>query len=306
MANFIHHQLELPPRNRDAHKGDFGRILIIGGSRGMIGAPAFSANAAFASGAGLVRMALPATIQIAAATLAPGATSYPLGDTPDGLIRDTASDIAIIKALIAENDVIVFGPGLGHGPDCFLPLMTEILSIKDKSVIIDADGLNCLSRVILAGQVSDKLSANFILTPHMGEMKRLWQAWFRQDMPAGRLKCAEKLARTSSAIVLLKGMGSITTDGTISYQNETGNPGMAVGGSGDVLTGIIAGICGNKHSGIALLESTALGAYIHGLAGDLAAADKGEISLTPQDIINFLPQAWKRFMSRENQPPAQK
>ncbi|MBN2842927.1 MAG: NAD(P)H-hydrate dehydratase [Sedimentisphaerales bacterium] len=306
MANFIHHQLELPPRNRDAHKGDFGRILIIGGSRGMIGAPAFSANAAFASGAGLVRMALPATTQLTAAALAPGATSYPLADTPDGLIRDTSGDISVINALIAENDIVVFGPGLGHGPDGFLPLITTILAIKDKPVIIDADGLNCLSRVILAGQVSDKLSANFILTPHLGEMKRLWQAWFRQDMPAGRLKCAEKLARTSSAIVLLKGMESITTDGTISYQNETGNPGMAVGGSGDVLTGIIAGICGNKNSGLSLLESTALGAYIHGLAGDLAAADKGEISLTPQDIINFLPKAWQKFMSRENQPPAQK
>ncbi len=299
MANYIAHQLRMSSRNRDAHKGDFGRILVIGGNLGMIGAPAFVANAAFRSGAGLVRMALPRSSQQASAILAPGATSSPLACSDDGLILDSSEINGVIQRLISESDVIVVGPGLGRGPDSYHSLMQLIISVKDKPVIIDADGLNCLARLELAGLIPEKLSGNIILTPHLGEMVRLWQGWFRQDMPAGRIKVAEKLARTTGAIVLLKGMGSIATDGKISYQNETGNPGMAVGGSGDVLAGIIAAICGCKNSGLSLLEATALGAHIHGQAGDLAAAAKGEISLIPQDIIEFLPDAWQHFLEQE-------
>ena len=298
MGTYVAHQLHWPIRNRDAHKGDFGRILIIGGSRGMVGAPALSANAAFRSGAGLVRMVLPEDIQLFTATLAPGATSYPVM-VSDGFISDSESNIENVKELIVQNDVIILGPGLGRTPDSYVNLMKAVLAVRDKPVIIDADGLNCLARLVLAGLVDEKLAGNFILTPHMGEMARLWQGWFRQDIPSGRVKDAEKFARTSGAVVLLKGMNSITTDGSISYLNETGNPGMAVGGSGDVLTGVIAAVCGCKNSGLSILESVALAAHIHGLAGDLAAQHKGEISTTSQDIIDFLPDAWKSFTSEK-------
>lgn len=298
MGKYVAHQLYWPERNRNAHKGDFGRILIIGGSRGMIGAPALSANAAFRSGAGLVRMALPEDIQLFTATLAPGATSYPVA-VSDGFISDSESNIETIMRLISENDVVIVGPGLGRTPDSYVNLMNAILAVREKPVIIDADGLNCLARLVLAGLVDEKLPANFVLTPHMGEMTRLWQGWFRQDIPSGRVKDAEKFARSCGAVVLLKGMESITTDGTVSYLNETGNPGMAVGGSGDVLTGVIAAVCGCKNSGLSLLESVALAAHIHGLAGDMAASAKGEISTTSQDIIEFLSDAWMSFMSEK-------
>ncbi len=301
MVKYIAHQLRMSARNRDAHKGDFGRILIIGGSCGMIGAPAFTANAAFRSGAGLVKMALPRVSQQATAILASGATSCPLPCSDDGLILDSSEINSTIERLISEADVIVIGPGLGRGPNSFHSLMECLLAVKDKPVVIDADGLNCLARLQLAGQIPERLAGNFILTPHLGEMVRLWQGWFRQDMPSGRIKVAEKLARTIGAVILLKGMESIATDGTISYQNETGNPGMAVGGSGDVLAGVIAAICGCKNSGISPLEAAALGAHIHGRAGDLAAAVKGEISLVPQDMIEYLPEAWQKFMAEERQ-----
>ena len=299
MVNKISQQVKLPPRNQDAHKGDFGRILIIGGCRAMPGAPAFTANAAFRSGAGLVKMALPEKCQLTTIALAPGATSYVLPCSEDGVIDETQMSKDEISAIFAENDVIVVGPGLSRSPNSFAALFEELLTLRDKPVIIDADGLNCLARLALADLIDDKLADNFILTPHLGEMVRLWQGWFRQDMPADRVRVVEKFARTCGAIVVLKGLGTLISNGEISYINDTGNPGMAVGGSGDILTGVIAGICGYKNSGLTLMESAALGVHVHGKAGDLACAEKTEVSVTPQDIIDFLPAAWKEHFIGE-------
>ncbi len=265
----------------------------------MPGAPALTANAAFRSGAGLVRMALPEACQLTTISLAPGATSYILPCSEDGVIDDNRMERDDIAALVAQNDVIVIGPGMSRSPDSFALLFEVILSVKDKPVIIDADGLNCLARLALANIIDDKLSDNFILTPHHGEMIRLWQGWFRQDMPANRIRVAEKFARTTGAIVIFKGIGTIISNGNISYENGTGNPGMAVGGSGDVLTGIIAGICGYKNSGLSLMDAAALAVHIHGLAGDFACEQYTEVAVTPQDIIQSLPEAWKSNFAGE-------
>ena len=265
----------------------------------MPGAPALSANAAFRSGAGLVRMALPEQCQLTTVSMAPGATSYVLPCSDDGVIDENALSTEQVQSMLDENDVIVVGPGMSRSPDSFASLFSALLAVREKPIIIDADGLNCLARLALAGIIDDKLADNFILTPHQGEMIRLWQGWFRQDMPADRIRVVEKFARTTGAIIVLKGLGTLISNGQVSYINDTGNPGMAVGGSGDILTGVIAGICGNKNSGLSLLDSVALGVHVHGRAGDLATEKYTEVSVTPQDIIEFLPAAWKYHFTGE-------
>ena len=277
---------KLPPRADDAHKGRFGRVLIVGGSRGMVGAPALTANAALRSGAGLVRIAVPESVQLTTAGLTPCATSIPLAEDEKGLISKGATH-DIFNAM-DESDSLAFGPGLGQSSDLQLIVETIVKQYK-KPLIIDADGLNNLTAI--AGE-DLQLTANTILTPHPGEMARLWRAWFRKEQPNDRIEQAEKLAQRCGAVVVLKGAGTIVTDGKRTYVNETGNPGMATGGSGDVLTGCIAALTANKEAGFDALTAAISGVYIHGRAGDLAAAVLTETALTATDIIDFLGNAW--------------
>jgi len=276
----------LPPRAEDAHKGQFGRVLIVGGSRGMVGAPALTANAALRSGAGLVRMAVPKSIQLTTAGLTPCATSIPLAEDEKGLISSNA--IHDILNALDENDSLALGPGLGQSGDLQL-LVETIVKQYQKPLIIDADGLNNLTAIV--GE-DLQLTANTILTPHPGEMTRLWRAWFREELPGDRTEQAEKLAQRCGAVVVLKGAGTVVADGKRTYINETGNPGMATGGSGDVLTGCIAALTANKTAGFDALTAAISSVYIHGRAGDLAAAVMTKTALTATDIIDFLGDAW--------------
>lgn len=276
----------MPPRAEDAHKGQFGRVLIVGGSRGMVGAPTLAANAALRSGAGLVRMAVPESIQLTAAGIAPCATSIPLTEDEKGLISHSA--IHDILNALDENDSLALGPGLGQSGDLQL-LVETIVKQYQKPLIIDADGLNNLTAIV--GE-DLQLTANTILTPHPGEMARLWRAWFREELPGDRTEQAEKLAQRCGAVVVLKGAETVVADGKRTYVNETGNPGMATGGSGDVLTGCIAALTANKAAGFDALNAAISGVYVHGRAGDLAAAALTETALTATDIIDFLGDAW--------------
>jgi len=292
MAKQITEIPKLVPRKLDAHKGHFGRVLIIGGSGGMIGAPALAANAAFRSGAGLVRLAVPQQIQLATATLAPCATSIALADDENGNISRSALN-EILKAM-EDNDSVALGPGLAQSNE-LQTVVETIASGCTKPLVIYADGLNNLAAVLAGAGDPIKFPEKTVLTPHPGEMKRLWKACIREEMPRERTEQAEQLARRLEVIVALKGAGTVVTDGRQTYLNETGNPGMATGGSGDVLTGMIAALLARQEGAgqLSALEAAVLGVFVHGRAGDLAAAVMGEEALTASDLVDWLPEAWQ-------------
>lgn len=275
---------KLAPRAVDAHKGDFGRILIVGGSVGMSGACAIAGRAALRSGAGLVRVAVPAGILPIVAAFEPCYTTLALPQDDAGGIASGAA--AEVCEQAGENDVVAFGPGAGAGPgarDVLLALIAE----PDLRLVIDADGLNNLART---PRWPARRKANIILTPHPGEMKRLWKGLFRESMPDDRTAAAAAIAKETGCTVVLKGAGTVVTDAARVYVNTTGNPGMATAGAGDVLTGVIAALAGQQLSDF---DAAVLAVYIHGLAGDLAADRTGQVSLIATDIIDALPQAFQ-------------
>jgi ADP-dependent NAD(P)H-hydrate dehydratase len=275
----------LKKRAADAHKGDFGKVCIIAGSLGMSGAAAIAGRAALRAGAGLVRVATPKSILPIVASIEPSFTTIPLAE--DELGRISAKATAQILQTVGENDCLAFGPGVGVSSE-LRNILDVLLEQKDLRIVIDADGLNNLAG--LAGW-PDKLRASLILTPHPGEMKRLWSGLFRQPLPPERQEQAIQLSQKTGTIVALKGAGTVVTDGEKIYINKTGNPGMATAGSGDVLTGVITALMGQRLSSF---DATVLGVYIHGLAGDIAAEKTGQVSLIATDIINALPEAFIR------------
>jgi len=273
----------LKPRAADAHKGDFGRVVIIGGSVGMSGAAALAGRSALRAGAGLVRVTTPKSVLSIVASIEPSFTTMPLAEDRAG--RISAKAINTILDIAGENDVLAFGPGVGVSGE--LRSVLEVLIGQEKlRLLIDADGLNNLSGI---KNWPDKVKADLILTPHPGEMKRLWAGLFREPLASERQEQAAQLARRSGTIVTLKGAGTIVTDGEKVYVNKTGNPGMATAGSGDVLTGVITALAGQ---GLSNFDAAVLGCYIHGLAGDIAAEKIGQISLMATDIIDALPDAF--------------
>ena len=192
---------------------------------------------------------------------------------------------------VPQNDVVAFGPGVGMGRGV-TNVLSELITQQNLRLVVDADGLNCLSKMTgTAGWIETK-KAKMIITPHPGEMKRLWSSVFRDQLPSDRSEQAIKLAQTTGCVVVLKGPGTVVTNGEKLYVNTTGNPGMATAGSGDVLTGVIAALCGQ---GISDFDAATAGVYIHGLAGDIAAEQKGQISMIATDIIESLPQAFQKF-----------
>jgi ADP-dependent NAD(P)H-hydrate dehydratase len=273
----------LKPRAADAHKGDFGKVAIIAGSIGMSGAAALAGRSALRAGAGLVRVAVPKSVLPIVASIEPSFTTVPLAE--DGTGRISAKATNAILDIAGENDVLAFGPGVGTSGG--LRSVLEALIGQEKlRLLIDADGLNNLSGI---KNWPDKVKADLILTPHPGEMKRLWAGLFREPLASERGKQAAQLAERSGTIVTLKGAGTVVTDGEKVYVNKTGNPGMATAGSGDVLTGVITALAGQ---GLSNFDAAVLGCYIHGLAGDIAAEKTGQISLIATDIIDALPDAF--------------
>lgn len=269
----------LPVRDRESHKGDFGRILLLCGSVGYTGAAALAARAALRSGAGLIFLGVPERVYPILAVKLDEPMVFPLPDGGSGRLSRQA--IPEIQQRLPSCDACLIGPGLGRSPDIW-EIVRSVLDRAACPVILDADGLNAA-----AGHIDILRGAGcpLLLTPHEGEFARLGG-----DLSLGREASAVRLAEESGAIVLLKGHTTLVTDGQTVYRNRTGNPGMATGGSGDVLAGLLASLLGQ---GLAPLEAAAAAAWLHGSAGDAVAAGRGEYGLTPGDLIEALPRLLK-------------
>ncbi len=275
---------QLAPRPTEGHKGTFGRVLVIAGSVGMTGAAALAGRAALRAGSGLVRVATSRSALPIVAAIEPCYTTLPLAEDGDG--RISAQALHTVLDAVQDNDVVAVGPGLGQSAD-LRSIIETLVQQEGVLLLIDGDGLNNLSRL---GDWPKKCRAQVVLTPHPGEMKRLWSALFRDTMPKDRRETAVRMAEATGAVVALKGAGTAVTDGLQVYINTTGNPGMATAGSGDVLTGVTAALLGQ---GLSRLDATILGVYLHGMAGDIASNRLGQISLMATDILDALPEAFR-------------
>lgn len=274
---------KLEPRAVDGHKGDYGKVCIIAGSVGMSGAAALAGRAALRAGAGLVRVTTPKSVLPIVAAIEPSFTTIALPEDSAG--RISAKAIGAILEAVGQNDAVAFGPGIGIS-GALRSILETLLGQESLRLVVDADGLNNLAGI---KNWSTRLKAKLILTPHPGEMKRLWSGLLREELPADRKEQTLQLAQRTNTIVVLKGAGTVVTDGEKVYINETGNPGMATAGSGDVLTGVITALLGQ---GLSEFDAAILGVYIHGLAGDIAAEKIGQVSLMATDIIDSLPDAF--------------
>lgn len=268
----------LPDRDIMAHKGDFGRVLLLCGSLGYTGAAYLAAMGALRTGAGLVYLGVPESIYAIEAVKLNEAIVFPLPDEEGKLALSAAEEI---KNLLPKMDAVLIGPGLGQSKGALAALKT-VLRAFNGPVVLDADGINLLAghMYLLRGR-----TAPTVLTPHEGEFRRL-----AGEFGADRHSAAEKMAREQEVIVVLKGHGTIITDGQMTYRNPTGNPGMAAGGSGDVLAGMIVSLLGQ---GIAPMEATAAAVWLHGAAGDRCAEKLGQYAMLPTDLLEELPRLMK-------------
>ena len=268
----------LPRRKADTHKGDYGKVLLLCGSRGYTGAAALAARAALRTGSGLVYLGVPESIYAIEAAKLDEPVVFPLPDR-DGMYGVEA--FQAVRSRLASMDAVLIGPGMGQSEGTFA-MVKGVLQEFSGPVILDADGINVMSqhKDILRGRTSPT-----ILTPHMGEFIRLGG-----DSGLTREEAAARLALETGAIIVLKGHRTVTTDGARCYVNTTGNPGMAVGGSGDVLAGILVSMLGQ---GVAPLQAAAAAVWLHGAAGDICAREIGEYGMLPSDIIGVLPRLLK-------------
>ena len=268
----------LPDRDKESHKGDFGKILLLCGSRGYTGAAYLAAMGALRSGAGLVFLGVPESIYNIEAVKLNEPVVFPLPDDGGKLSEAAIPDIL---ERLPKMDAVLIGPGLGQSEGTFR-VVKAVLEQAECPVVLDADGINVMAahKDILRGRKHPT-----ILTPHDGEFARLGGV-----IGEDRMDSAKQLARELGCIMLLKGHRTCITDGFTDYLNQTGNPGMAVGGSGDVLSGIIVSLLGQH---IAPLEAAAVGAWLHGAAGDLCAAELGQYGMLPTDMLQKLPRLLK-------------
>ncbi len=273
----------LPRRPADSHKGLYGSVLVLAGGRGMAGAASLTGAAALRSGAGLVRVASPAEVQPIVAGFEPSYMTSPLENDEHGALRFEPARQAL-STLLEAADVLAMGPGLGRAESIRELVHWVVESVKVPTVL-DADALNALS-----GQtdILSDLRRPLIITPHPGEFARL-TGRSTAEIQGDRETRAVALAQTDHLIVVLKGARTVVTDGRRVYVNTTGNPGMATGGSGDVLTGVIAALIGQK---LPPFEAALLGVHVHGLAGDIARDQNGEIGMIAGDIVDSLPDAF--------------
>jgi NAD(P)H-hydrate epimerase len=271
----------IKPRKPDAHKGDFGHVLVVAGSRGKTGAAYLSAMGALRSGAGLVTIATPASCVPIVAALGAEFMTLPLAETVDGMVAHDALD----AALAADVDVMAVGPGLGRSRST-AAFVHGILERAEVPLVLDADALNACAEP--GAPLRGRPDRPVIVTPHPGEMARLLGT-SAAIVQCRRLESAKALAADRHLHVILKGRRTIiAAPGGLTTINSTGNPGMATGGTGDVLTGMVA-------AWLAVLgdpaEAARLAAYLHGHAGDLAAASVGEVALVAGDILAHLGRA---------------
>ena len=281
MIRRLNHELVLsllPDRNPWGHKGNFGKLLLLCGSRGYTGAAFFAAMGALRSGAGLVFLGVPESIYGIEAVKLNEPVIFPL---PDAGGRLSADAVPEILTRLPQMDAVLVGPGLGQSEGT-LAVVRAVLEKAECPVVVDADGINVLRahRDLLRGRKSPT-----ILTPHDGEFARLGGI-----IGEDRMAAAAALADDLGCVVLLKGHETCVTDGVNGYINPTGNPGMAVGGSGDVLAGVITALLG---AGLPPLEAAACGAWLHGAAGDRCASELGQYGMLPTDMLSALPRLMK-------------
>ena len=277
-------------RNPYAHKGDFGRILLVVGNGGMTGAAIFASRAAMRSGAGLVYTCT-------------ARNNFPVVETAVPEVICTDWDTALSNINSGDYyDAVAFGPGMGVS-SLTKKMLKALLLSYDGPIILDADGLNVLAKEPEIAEFARAYNGDLVLTPHIGEAKRLLDTE-NQGNPDGREEMVYRLAEKYNAIALLKGAGTLVARplmdsegeyGKIEiWQNTTGNPGMATAGSGDVLTGVIASLVGQ---GLTAWNAACTGAFVHGAAGDMACDDKGEYGMVAGDIVEELPYVFKNIVS---------
>ncbi len=286
----------LPPRDSAGHKGTFGTVCVLGGQvvapRMMIGGPALSALAALRVGAGLVVLALPEPILAAGLTIAPSATGLALPVDAHGRLRP--SDVAaILDEFLVGVRCLAVGPGLGMG----VPqqqIVARLIGQDRYPIVVDADALNALAEL---PQFAGDLRATAVLTPHPGEFARLARALelsAEPRDPESRRDAAEALARRLGCVVVLKGAGTVITDGVVTAVNDSGNAALATAGTGDVLTGIIAGLIAQfgpsaAAPALSLVQCAAVGVHLHGLAAEAWASRNGEAGMLAGDLLRELP-----------------
>jgi len=276
----------LPARKPDGHKGDYGHVLVVAGSQGYTGAAYLCAKAALRSGAGLVSLGVPAGVYGVLAVKHTCVMVHPLADTGSGALAERALDR--IRQMCQSCDVVALGPGVGRHSETEMAVRTLVHELP-RPLIVDADGLNAL-----AGDTSvlDGCAGERILTPHPGEMARLMGSATAAEVQADRAACAGGFVSQHPCVLVLKGHRTLVCDGNHLFTNATGNPGMATGGTGDVLTGCIAGLAAQ---GLAPFDAARLGVFLHGLAGDAARDRVGEACLIATDVLDELPTAFRRY-----------
>ena len=275
----------LPERPENGHKGTFGKVLLIGGSVGMSGAVCLSSVSALRSGSGLVTAAIPRSIQMVVAGHEPCVMTIGLATDADGQLALLSQEL--IQELLAGKDVVAIGPGLGQSVAA-AELVGVVLESCCVPLVLDADALNVAAGGLFARR---RKETQCVITPHPGEFSRLTGRSIINDEET-RIEMAVEFAKTHALTVVLKGQRTIVTNGERLFINATGNSGMATAGCGDVLTGIVASLLGQK---MAAFEAAALAVHVHGRAGDLAASELGQRGMIASDLLNALPQIWQKM-----------
>jgi NAD(P)H-hydrate epimerase len=284
----------LKRRDRQGHKGDYGHCLFIAGSTGKSGAAALCANSAVRAGSGLVTLGAPETIHRILEVKTTEAMTVPLPDSGNGHLAESA--FAGIVRLLEGRDVLAIGPGIDRQPDT-VALVRSLAETVELPLVIDADGLNALATDMTV--LKWKRSSAMVLTPHPGEMARMLGAPLPPEQ-ADRIELCREFATSHDVHLVLKGARTIVAspDGSVAI-NGSGNPGMASGGMGDVLTGIIASLIGQGYD---VRDACCLGVFIHGYAADMVAREKGEVGIIATDVAEMLPFARKRLLERNADP----
>ena len=272
----------LPQRRGDSHKGDYGHVLVLAGSTGLTGAAALTSLGALRSGAGLVTLGIAESLNPIMEVKLTEVMTKPLPETKDGTLSLKAEE-GILR-LVKKIDTLAIGPGLSTSEETS-ELVRRLITRVEKQMVIDADGINAISGNI---SILKNAPGPRIITPHPGEMARLIGR-SKEEVQNDRIGISQEVAEETAATVVLKGARTIISDSESNvYVNPTGNPGMASGGMGDVLTGMIASFLGQ---GLGEIESAQVGVYLHGLAADIAREKKGELALIATDILDSLSEA---------------
>ena len=281
------HFSQIPRRGEDTHKGDFGHVFVIAGSRGMTGAAFLASEAAMLSGSGLVTCGIPASLNAIMEVKLTEAMTLPLPGIEAGALSSLAEKE--ILDFSEKVEVVAMGPGLSRHEET-QGLIRNLVEKIDRPVVIDADGTVAIAKNT---DILKERKKPTVLTPHPGEMSHL-TGKDRRRVQANRKKIAVDFAKANNVILVLKGYQTIVADPKgNAYINTTGNSGMSSGGVGDILTGMIASFIGQ---GINPYSAAAIGVYLHGLAGDIAAKEKGQFSLIATDLLAKLPQAIKEAL----------